>query len=306
MYLSLLVLAVAPGFFILWYIYTQDRYEPEPKKLIFKVFLWGAVSTIPAIIVEVLLEKALPVSGTTSLLGAFVGAFIVVAPIEELCKLSAVSVSAYRSPEFNEVMDGIVYGVAGAIGFATLENIFYVFSMGAGVGVLRALFAVPGHAMWGAIIGFYMGMKKMNPESPHRYLLAGFIIATLFHGVYDFVLFTASPLGVLIIPIIIWLYFVYKKRLLAAQKASPFRDGQDDARFENVQERYSPRGVMKASAASICFLVVLMIIIGAVTYIRDGGVWQDRYTVLFLVTTFVPAVVGAVLVYSARKDTVSV
>jgi len=305
MYLGLLVLAVAPGFFILWYIYYQDRYEPEPKKLIFKVFLWGAVSTIPAIIVEVVLEKALPVSGTTSLLGAFVGAFIVVAPIEEICKMSATYVSAYRSPEFNEVMDGIVYGVAGAIGFATLENIFYVFSMGAGVGVLRALFAVPGHAMWGAIIGFYMGMKKMNPDSSRWYLPAGLVIATLFHGAYDFVLFTASPLGVLIIPIIIWLFFVFKKRLLAAQKASPFRDGRDDARFEKVRERYSPRGIMKTSAASICFLVAVMIIIGAVTYIRDSGAWQDRYTALFLFTTFVPAAVGVILVYSARKDRVS-
>ena len=306
MYLSLLVLAVAPGFFILWYIYNQDRYEPEPKKLIFKVFLWGAASTIPAIIVELLLEEALPVSGTTSLLGAFVGAFIIVAPIEEICKMSATYVSAYRSPEFNEEMDGIVYGVAAAMGFATLENIFYVLSMGAGVGVLRALFAVPGHAMWGAIIGFYMGMKKMNPDSPHRYILAGFIIATLFHGVYDFVLFTASPLGVLIIPIIIWLYTICRKRLLAAQKSSPFRDGKDESRFEKIKDRYSPRGIMKASVASICFLVAVMIIVGAFTFIKDGGVWQDRYTVLFLFTTLIPAAVGIILVFSAKKDMVSV
>jgi hypothetical protein len=216
-----------------------------------------------------------------------------------------VYVSAYRSPEFNEVMDGIVYGVAGAIGFATLENIFYVLSMGAGVGVMRALFAVPGHAMWGAIIGFYMGMKKMHPESSLRYVLAGLVIAVLFHGIYDFVLFTASPLAFLIIPIIIWLYFVYRKRLRAAQKSSPFRDGADDARFKDIPERYSPRGVMKASAAFILFLVALMIVIGAVTYLRNGGVWQDRYTILFLFTTFVPAVVGVILVYSAKKDTVS-
>jgi len=305
MFLGLLVLAVAPGLFILWYIYHQDKYEPEPKKLIFKVFLWGVVSTIPAIIVEILLEKALPVSGTTSLLGAFVGAFIVVAPIEEVCKTSAAYFSAYRSPEFNEVMDGIVYGVAAAIGFATLENIFYVCSMGAGVGVMRALFAVPGHAMEGAIIGFYMGMKKMNPDSPHRYILAGFIIAVLFHGVYDFVLFTSSALGALIIPIIIWLFLVYRKRLLAAQKSSPFRDGQDEAKFEKIKERYSPRGVMKASAASILFLVALMIIIGAVTFVKNGGAWQAGYTILFLFTTLIPVVIGIVLVISAKKDKVA-
>ncbi|MBN1881146.1 MAG: PrsW family intramembrane metalloprotease [Deltaproteobacteria bacterium] len=304
-YLPLLVLAVAPGFFILWYIYIQDRYEPEPKKLIFKVFLWGAASTVPAIIVELLLEKALPVSGTATLLGAFVEAFIIVAPIEELCKMSATYVSTYRSHEFNEVMDGIVYGVAAAIGFATIENIFYVLSMGAGVGVLRALFAVPGHAMWGAIIGFYLGMKKMHPEASHRYILAGFIVAVLFHGVYDFVLFTASPLGFLIVPIIIWLYFVYKKRLRSAQKSSPFRNGRDTSRYENIPDRYSPRGIMKVSAAFVLFLAAVMIAVGAVTYLKDGGVWQARYTVLFLSTTVVPVVVGVILAWSAKKDTLS-
>jgi hypothetical protein len=98
---------------------------------------------------------------------------------------------------------------------------------------------------------------------------------------------------------------VYRKRLLAAQKSSPFRDGTDDARFEKIPDRYSPRGVMKASAASVLFLLALMIIVGAVTFIKQGGAWQARYTLLFLFTTIVPVAVGVFLVRSAKKDRVA-
>ena len=129
-------------------------------------------------------------------------------------------------------MDGIVYGVSGAIGFATLENIFYVFERGFATGVSRAFLAVPLHAMTGVIIGYYMGRKKMDPESKKHYMGTGLIIAILFHGLYDFVLFTQMILSLLVIPIIIWLYSLHRKRLYLALKDSPFRDGRDEELFQ--------------------------------------------------------------------------
>jgi len=232
-FLTLFVLAIAPGFFIIWYIYYKDKYEKEPKRLIIITFVLGAVAVIPAGILENILIKMIGIPMTGNLLGALIGAFFIVAPTEEFFKYLSVRIKAFGSPEFNEVMDGIVYGVSGAIGFATLENIFYVFEGGVGTGIARAFLAVPLHAMTGVIIGYYMGRRKMNPESKRRYIGTGLIIAILFHGVYDFVLFTEMSLGLLVIPIIIWLYSLHRERLHLALKDSPFRNGEDEELFEN-------------------------------------------------------------------------
>ena len=231
-FLTLFVLAISPGFFIIWYIYHKDKYEKEPKRLIIITFVFGAVAVLPAGVSEVMLLKMLGISMTGSLLGAFISAFLIVAPTEEFFKYLSIRIKAFRSPEFNEVMDGIVYGVSGAIGFATLENIFYVFERGFAIGVARAFLTVPLHAMTGVIIGYYMGRKKMNPESKKHYMGTGLIIAILFHGLYDFVLFTQMILSLLVIPIIIWLYSLHRKRLYLALKDSPFRDGRDEELFQ--------------------------------------------------------------------------
>jgi RsiW-degrading membrane proteinase PrsW (M82 family) len=85
--------------------------------------------------------------------------------------------------------------------------------------------------MTGAILGYYMGMKKMNPESKKHFIEVGLAIAILFHGAYDFVLLTQTLLCLLIIPIMICLYFFYRKRVYLALKDSPFRAGRDENLF---------------------------------------------------------------------------
>ena len=57
--------------------------------------------------------------------------------------------------EFDELMDGIVYGAVASLGFATLENIMYCIDGGLSVVAIRALTAVPAHASFGAIMGYY-------------------------------------------------------------------------------------------------------------------------------------------------------
>jgi RsiW-degrading membrane proteinase PrsW (M82 family) len=142
MALILLLVALAPGFFLLWYFWHRDRYEPEPKKKIIMTFILGAVMVIPAILIEVLLERGVNAL-TSGVLSTFLLAFIVVAPTEEFLKFFIVKQWVYDSSEFDEVMDGIVYMVSASLGFATLENIFYVFQHGLGIGVIRAFLAVP-------------------------------------------------------------------------------------------------------------------------------------------------------------------
>jgi hypothetical protein len=83
-------------------------------------------------------------------------------------------------------MDGVVYGTAASLGFAALENILYVSEGGFGLAVMRAVTAVPGHALLGVIMGFYVGRARFDPERRRRWLRLALVIPILLHGLYDF------------------------------------------------------------------------------------------------------------------------
>ncbi len=222
MWLILLLLALAPCLFLLWYFYHRDKYEPEPKKKIFFVFILGCISVIPAAILETFLIKWLNYF-TTGIVNVFIMSFFIIAPVEELLKFIVVIIAVYYSLEFDEVMDGIVYTVAASLGFATVENIMYVLSHGVTVGIARAFLAVPGHAFFGAIMGYYLGKAKFDKNKQIGFIILGIFLAVFAHGLYDFVLLTKTVLGLFAIIIIIILGFIVRKRLKIAERLSKQR-----------------------------------------------------------------------------------
>jgi hypothetical protein len=64
--------------------------------------------------------------------------------------------------EFDEPLDGVIYGVAVSLGFATLENLLYLDRMGLAIAWQRAVFAVPAHALFGGAMGYYAGRAKFD------------------------------------------------------------------------------------------------------------------------------------------------
>jgi len=115
----LFLLAVAPAAFWLWYFYNKDRYEPEPLSWILMVYIFGIVVTIPVAFIE----------GTLSIIIPEFFIVVLVAPIvEEAGKYLVVKKTVWESLEFDEPVDGIIYAAAAGLGFATLENVIYVFS----------------------------------------------------------------------------------------------------------------------------------------------------------------------------------
>jgi protease PrsW len=301
---ALLLLAVAPGVFILWYVYHKDKYEREPKGLIVTTFFLGVAVAVPAGLIEYLFEwgTGIPMSG--NLLGAFVGSFFIVAPVEEVAKYLAVRVKAYRAAAFNEVMDGIVYSVAAALGFATIENIFYVFQFGTATGLFRAFFSVPLHALCGGIIGYYLGMKKVQKEQKKYFVAAGLLIAILFHGAYDFVLFSETFLGLLIVPIMVALFIVYKKRLFTALKDSPFRGGRDEALFTAVRRHRTPGGIIKITLAILALTFSAVMVAGWVASVNQGQTYTAQQYGYLIVLVLVPLAAGVAFLLFSRKDVV--
>jgi RsiW-degrading membrane proteinase PrsW (M82 family) len=222
MVIVLLLLALAPCLFLLWYFYHRDKYEPEPKKNIIKIFLFGALMVIPAGLLEIGIGAGVDAiaGGITNV---FIMSFFVIAPIEELLKFFAVKQWIYRSHEFDEIMDGIVYTVAASLGFATVENLLYVFQHGVQVGIARAFLAVPGHAFFGAIMGYYIGRAKFNKEKEGSLLFKGILLAVFLHGLYDFLLLTQTVFAVLVIILIIVLGLFVRKNLKKAENQSKDR-----------------------------------------------------------------------------------
>lgn len=183
------LLAIAPILIIIIYIYCKDKYEKEPKGLLLLSFLFGAiVSIIITTILYLGFDILLPLKDNFSVLQQFVKAFFVVALVEEFSKYVIVRYFAQPRLAFNEPFDGIVYAVMVSMGFAATENVFYVLEGGAQVAVLRAFTAVPAHATFGILMGYFMGKAKFS-SSRIKLNLYGLALAVLFHGAYDFFLF---------------------------------------------------------------------------------------------------------------------
>ncbi len=202
--------------------------------MIIKIFMLGALMVIPGMIIETILISGLDVI-TSGIIYIFIVSFIIIAPAEELLKFFAVKRWIYRSLEFDEVMDGIVYTVAASLGFATVENIIYVITHGIGVGIARAFLAIPGHAFFGAIMGFYLGRAKFNKEKEKKFITQGVLLAIFFHGLYDFLVLTQTVLALLVIILIIILGLLVKKELRKAEMQSMQRI-EDEQRDDVTQQ----------------------------------------------------------------------
>lgn len=187
--MSALLLAIAPIALLIVFIYLKDKYEKEPKRLLLYTFLLGAiVSIIITTILYVFIDLFLPLNNKTSVVQQFMKAFFVVALVEEFSKYVIIRYYAQPKKAFNEPFDGIVYAVMVSLGFAFTENIMYVFQGGLEVALIRAFTAVPAHATFGVLMGYFMGKAKFNGKRIADNLI-GLSLAILFHGAYDFFLF---------------------------------------------------------------------------------------------------------------------
>ena len=169
----LLAAAVLPAVFLLSRVNKMDTIEKEPWSILRKLLIFGALSGIPAALVESLLTGVLLGALTEgTVLYNLVAGFIVAALVEESFKFFFLYKFTFKSPDFNYRFDGVVYAVFVSMGFAILENILYVFQGGIGVAVTRALLALPLHAACGVYMGIAYGQQKASisppPSAPWR------------------------------------------------------------------------------------------------------------------------------------------
>lgn len=187
--MNLILCAVAPVLTIIIYIYFHDKYEKEPAGLLIACFLFGAIVSIIIVTVLYLFTgRFIPITDEYSVWQQFIQAFVVVALSEEFSKYVIVKYFAQPKKAFNEPYDGIIYAVLVSMGFACTENIMYVLQGGYEIAILRAFTAVPAHATFGVLMGYFMGLAKFS-NNRVKLNMTGLFLAVLFHGAYDFFLF---------------------------------------------------------------------------------------------------------------------
>lgn len=220
--MTLLILSLAPVFILLAYIYFRDKYEKEPIGLLLRGLIVGGIIIFPVAIIERGLMSA--AGGIGGLVKAAYEGYVVAGGTEELFKFATVYFLFWRNKNFNEKYDGIVYAVAVSLGFAAIENIFYVFEGSYQVGFLRAITAVPAHTLFGVMMGYYLGLAKFNPERKSEFLWKALTIPWFFHGTYDFLVLSGQPLLVFcFVPFLIYMWRIGLKRMKQHSDSSIFR-----------------------------------------------------------------------------------
>ena len=195
------VMGLIPPILLLCYIYHIDKIEREPAGLIILIFILGVLSTIGAVILEIIGGGILSIFGDvdSSPVLIFFQMFLVVAPAEEFCKRFAVMRAAWKHPAFNYRFDAVLYCTASALGFAALENFLYIMDMDFFGSVFRL---IPVHTICGIFMGVYLGQAKAAEANgdltqKRRYLWLSFLIPVLIHGFFDFGVSTGNDMVVI-------------------------------------------------------------------------------------------------------------
>jgi len=324
--LFLLILAVAPPAGFMVFINWMDRHQPQCLKTILVAMGIGALSIIPALIIQIAAEP-IPLLQIEGLTGSFFESFLVVAPSEEFSKFIFIYLYLRNKPFYDELNDGIVYYGAGAIGFALLENVFYVLDYGFTTGLLRAFTAIPIHTFCGIIIGYHAGLARFTDQpKPRRIILRGLFLAYLTHATYNTLLSAESLLALLFIPLVIAVYIIgYKvlhrgrqisligSQIQTPEKVKPFTKKLaepavinyrlDEVAMESSGRKYlqPKKETWKAYISRTLFIITILLWL--LVFVGDESTTVERLELVLgmIIITFIPLMVGFLLEMSYQR-----
>ena len=201
--MNTLLITIIPSIIILGFFIFSDKFK-EPKLTVLVIFFLGYLICLPAGTLNDFSYKLL--EDGTDLSKRLGYSFLGPAWAEELLKFSILYLIVLRRDEFNEPMDGVVYGVAASLGFATYENYDYVFRLAEqwdlvpmDLAIWRSYSAIPMHGLNGCLMGFYFGKYAFTGDK--KFLLLSLLIPFLMHGLYNFLDYPYSLIIVVILVI---------------------------------------------------------------------------------------------------------
>jgi len=207
-----IVFGLIPSLTWLFY-YLRKDVHPESKKMILKIFGWGALVTVPVFFTQIFLAKTLQQMALDGLVYSIIYWFIVISFTEEIFKFLVVKFRVLANPEFDEPVDTMIYMVIVALGFAGLENMLYLFSPAESlpfaevvnrtvvISFVRFIGATFLHTLCSAVIGYFLALSFRDTKNRAVLFTAGLFLSTLLHGLYDFSIMVLSGPLKLIVPV---------------------------------------------------------------------------------------------------------
>ncbi|PIC81249.1 PrsW family intramembrane metalloprotease [Sporosarcina sp. P18a] len=198
----LLTVAIAPALALFSYLYLRKQIAKEPSKTLFHAFIYGAIMTFPILFIQHVFEEEHVFTNE------FFRNVIFTSSLEEFFKWIIIFILVYKTIEFEDAYDGILYGASVSLGFATVENILYLLSFGLDTAFLRALLPVSSHALFGVVMGYYFGKAKFSAMSEKaKWIAIACLAPLLLHVLYNSILFTNDYWLYLMIPFMLFLWW---------------------------------------------------------------------------------------------------
>jgi len=234
----LFALSVLPSIAIISFIYNRKYKGQKPLRFLFKLFIYGCLVTIPIVLVEVFATGYLFLNAShenmPDLVYLFFETFFCVALTEEGFKYLVFFTQIKKSPIYNGIYDSIIYSVLVSLGFATVENMLYISDLGVKTAVIRAVTAVPCHAILGVTMGYYMGLSMFAKSKTKKVLYASLslVVPVLLHGVYNFLVLSSNELFLfLFIPFMVYLYVSGTQKANILAKMDFYQKRMEDQQF---------------------------------------------------------------------------
>lgn len=212
-----LIVALLPVLLFLIWIYKKDKYNKEPIKDLVKFYIIGVMISFVAIVIE---RKLVDFNVFEGIYSQLYLSFLVAGTTEEFLKAIVLTIVLFKDNKFNEKIDGIIYSVVLSLGFASIENIIYLFyeteNLIYQVGILRSVIAIPGHIMFGIMMGYYISKAKFSDTKSEKInnIFKAIIIPIILHAIFDFILMIGERWSIILFIVYIGLlYFNSLKKL---------------------------------------------------------------------------------------------
>lgn len=209
----LLSAAIAPGLALFSYFYLRNQMSTEPRRTLFRTFIFGLMITFPIMFIQFVMQEEGIVTNP------FLVNVVISSTLEEFFKWFIIFALVYRHVEFDDPYDGILYGAAASLGFATVENILYLLTFGIDTAFMRALLPVSSHALFGVVMGYYFGKSKFSTNNRSlEYLVLSFFIPFLLHIIYNAIMMFEGYWVYLIAPFMLFLWWLALKKVKLAHE----------------------------------------------------------------------------------------
>lgn len=209
----LLSAAIAPSLALLSYFYLRNEMETEPRKTLLQAFLYGAIITFPIMFIQYVMQEEHAITNE------ILSSVVIASALEEFFKWFIIFSVILKHVEFDDPYDGILYGAAVSLGFATVENVLYLLSFGIDQAVVRAILPVSSHALFGVVMGYYFGKGKfsLTENSKEFYALALFGPLVL-HLCYNSIFLLEANFVYAMVPFMLFLWWFGLKKVKLAHE----------------------------------------------------------------------------------------